>query len=68
MTTDSRLLGQLAEVVGDSHVLQDEASRTFYSTDVYRQGDVLVDAVVQPASVDELRDVLSHPRSLRESR
>ena len=58
MTTESRLLQQLAAVVGDDHVLQDDESRTFYSTDVYRQADVLADAVIQPASVDELRDVV----------
>jgi len=56
--TDNRLLEQLAAVVGDEHVLHDEQSRTFYSTDVYREADVLADAVVQPASVDELREVV----------
>jgi len=53
-----RLLSQLVAVVGDEYLLRDDESRTFYSTDVYRQADVLAEAVAQPASVDELREVV----------
>ncbi len=52
------LLDGLAAIVGASHVLTDEASRTFYSTDVFRQADVLTAAVVQPGSVAELQEVM----------
>lgn len=54
----SRLLGQLTAVLGEEHLLTDDESRLFYSTDVYRQADVLVEAVAQPGSVDELREVV----------
>ncbi|MBT8422415.1 MAG: FAD-binding oxidoreductase, partial [Gammaproteobacteria bacterium] len=58
LIADSTLLEQLAAVVGSEHVLRDDESRTFYSTDVYRQADVLSEAVIQPADVDQLRDVV----------
>ena len=53
-----RLSDQLIAAIGDEYVLLDDESRTFYSTDVYRQADVLVEAVAQPATVDELREVV----------
>jgi FAD/FMN-containing dehydrogenase len=49
---------QLTQIVGSQHVLLDEESRVFYSTDVYRQADVLAVAVVQPGSVDELQQLV----------
>ncbi|MBN8279164.1 MAG: FAD-binding oxidoreductase [Gammaproteobacteria bacterium] len=52
------LLEGLAAIVGAAHVLTDEPSRTFYSTDVYRQADVLAAAVVQPGTVAELQEVM----------
>jgi FAD/FMN-containing dehydrogenase len=52
------LLEGLAAIVGAGHVLTDDASRTFYSTDVFRQADVLTTAVVQPGTVDELQAVM----------
>jgi FAD/FMN-containing dehydrogenase len=48
----------LAAVVGAAQVLTDEESRTFYSTDVFRQADVLAAAVVRPGSVVELQAVV----------
>lgn len=54
----SQLLQSLSSIVGASHVLVDDESRTFYSTDVFRQADVLATAVVQPGSVDELHAVV----------
>ncbi len=51
----SALLEALVSVVGTPHVLTDDESRTFYSTDVYRQADELAFAVVQPGSVEELQ-------------
>jgi len=53
--TQSALLEALAAIVGAEYLLTDDESRTFYSTDVYRQADVLAAAVVQPGSVDELQ-------------
>ena len=46
--------------VGADHVLLDDESRLFYSTDVYRQADVLALAVVRPGTVDELQAVVRH--------
>jgi len=51
-------LEALARIVGASHVLTDDEARTFYSTDVYRQADVLAAAVVQPGTVAELQEVV----------
>jgi FAD/FMN-containing dehydrogenase len=57
-SSSARLAGSLAQIVGAAHVLTDEASRTFYSTDVFRQADVLAAAVVRPGTVDELQAVV----------
>jgi glycolate oxidase len=48
----------LANIVGPDGVLQDDESRRFYSTDVYREADVLALLVVRPANVDELQQVV----------
>lgn len=53
-----QLLETLAAVVGDAHLLTDADSRTFYSTDVFRQADVLAAAVVRPGSVAELHEAV----------
>jgi len=53
-----QLLGQLSAVVGSEYLLVDDESRLFYSTDVFRQADVLAAAVVQPATVEELCKVV----------
>ena len=52
------LLASLAAVVGADHLRTDDESRTFYSTDVFRQADVLAAAVVSPGSVAELQEVM----------
>ncbi len=52
------LLETLARLVGPDHLLTDDESRTFYSTDVFRQADVLTGAVVRPGTVDELQEVI----------
>ena len=57
-TTSAGLLESLASVVGPGHVLTDDESRTFYSTDVYREADVLAMAVIRPGTVDELQAVM----------
>jgi FAD/FMN-containing dehydrogenase len=54
----SVLLRNLATVVGQSKLLTDIDSRTFYSTDVYRQADVLAAAVVRPGTIAELHEVV----------
>ena len=54
----AKLREQLAAVVGDNHLLVDESSLQFYSTDVYRQADEIACAVVRPASVDELQGIV----------
>ncbi|MFW2405829.1 MAG: FAD-binding oxidoreductase [Gammaproteobacteria bacterium] len=51
----SALREALAAIVGPDHVLTDDESRTFFSTDVFRQADELAAVVVQPGSVDELQ-------------
>ena len=51
------LLEGLSGIVGEANVLADDESRTFYSTDVYRQADVLAAAVVRPGTVAELQAV-----------
>lgn len=58
METNSVLLQNLATAVGQSHLLTDPDSRAFYSTDVYRQADVLAVAVVRPGTVEELQEVV----------
>jgi FAD/FMN-containing dehydrogenase len=50
----SALLEALATVVGSDNLLIDDESRTFYSTDVFRQADELAVAVARPGSVEEL--------------
>lgn len=55
--TMNPLIETLAQIVGAANVLTDEESRTFYSTDVFRQADVLAAAVVRPGSVAELHEV-----------
>jgi FAD/FMN-containing dehydrogenase len=51
------LPGTLARIVGAAHVLTDAESRTFYSTDVFREADVLAAVVVRPGSIAELHEV-----------
>jgi FAD/FMN-containing dehydrogenase len=51
-------LDQIQAAVGIEHVLLDEETRVFYSTDVYRQADVLSLAVVRPGTVEELQAVV----------
>ncbi len=57
-TVRSTLLEGLAAVTGAGHVLTDETSLRFYSTDVYRGADVLPVAVVRPGSIDELQEAV----------
>jgi FAD/FMN-containing dehydrogenase len=52
------LLAGLATIVGKDHLRTDDESRTFYSTDVFCQADVLAAAVVSPGSVTELQEVM----------
>ena len=55
MAQPAALLENLAAIVGAEFLLTDDESRTFYSTDVYRQADELAVAVAQPGTVDELQ-------------
>ena len=48
---------QLAAIVGHEHVLLDERERLFFSSDVYRSGE-LVAAVVSPGSRQEVAEVV----------
>jgi len=52
------MLNELEQLLGPEHLLTDEESRTFYSTDVFRQAPVLAVAVAQPRSVDELQGIV----------
>jgi glycolate oxidase len=60
----NQALQQLGNIVGAENLLQDEENRTFYSTDVYRQADVLAIAVVRPGSVEELQAIVRHCASV----
>ena len=55
MAQPAALLENLAAIIGAEFLLTDDESRTFYSTDVYRQADELAVAVAQPGTVDELQ-------------
>jgi glycolate oxidase len=57
-TSVTKALHKIQAIVGVEHVAVDEQSRLFYSTDVYRQADVLALAVVSPGNVDELQAVV----------
>ena len=57
MDQTAGLLESLAAVVGTDYLLTDLESRTFYSTDVYRQADELAVAVARPGSVAQLHDL-----------
>lgn len=52
------MLQELAALVGDQHVLTDEANRVFYAQDVYTRAQPAL-AVVQPANAAELAGVVS---------
>ena len=47
------LIKTLQAVIGPDHVITDRAERTFYSTDVFFEGNP-ADVVVQPGSKEEL--------------
>ncbi len=54
----SDLLAALAAAAGSEHVLTDDATRRFCSTDVFREADHLAVAVVRPGSIDALQAVV----------
>jgi FAD/FMN-containing dehydrogenase len=51
------LVDALAAIVGRPHLTTDETERVFYSTDIYRAGEMPA-AVVRPASADEVAAVV----------
>lgn len=56
-TAEQNLAG-IRAIVGAAHLLTDEESIRFYSTDIFRQATVLSAGVVQPGTVDELQAVM----------
>jgi glycolate oxidase len=56
---------ELAAIIGAANVFADDDSILFYSTDVYRQADVLAAAVVRPQSVDQLQEIVRYCASHR---
>ncbi|MDP7661508.1 MAG: FAD-binding oxidoreductase [Gammaproteobacteria bacterium] len=58
MDNSGPLLQALADILSAAHLLTDDESRTFFSTDVYRQADVLALAVAQPGTVEELQQIV----------
>lgn len=52
------LLQALADLLGVDHLLTDDESRTFFSTDVFRQADELALAIAQPGTVEELQQLV----------
>ena len=51
------IVENLAQTVGNDHVLTSDADRIFYAHDVFRAGQ-LPQAVVQPGTVDELQAIV----------
>ena len=58
MEKSAALLQALVDLLGAENLLTDDESRTFYSTDVYRQADVLALAVARPGTIDELQHLV----------
>ncbi len=56
----AEVANELAAIIGSDSVFSDDQSRLFYSTDVFRQADVLAAAVARPASVEQLQEVVRH--------
>ena len=56
MDQPTNVLESLAQIVGTEHLLTDDESRTFFSTDVYRQADQLDVALAPPGPVEELHE------------
>ena len=58
MDKTGTLLQALGDLLGAEHLLTDDESRLFYSTDVYRQAAVPALAVARPGTVDELQQLV----------
>jgi len=58
MESTGSLFEDLAGIIGTENLLTDDDSRTFYSTDVYRQADELAIAVARPGTVEELQELV----------
>ncbi len=54
---DHPLLARLAAAAGTEHVLTDRVEREFYSTDIYRAGQLPL-AVVRPATPEQVAEVV----------
>lgn len=50
------IVERLRQIVGNDHVLDGPEDRRFFSSDVYRPADHLVECVLQPGSRDELSE------------
>lgn len=57
-TADETAIRQLQQILGSEHVLLDEASRTFYSTDLSWRPREVAQAVLQPGSAEQLADAV----------
>jgi FAD/FMN-containing dehydrogenase len=55
--TTSPTIALLQQALGNDQVLIDEASRRFFSTDIFRRREI-VDIVVRPGTVDQLADAV----------
>ncbi|MDP6674715.1 MAG: FAD-binding oxidoreductase [Gammaproteobacteria bacterium] len=58
MDNSGSLLQALVNILSEAHLLTDDQSRTFFSTDVYRQADELALAVAQPGTIEELQQIV----------
>ncbi|MDH3976892.1 MAG: FAD-binding oxidoreductase [Gammaproteobacteria bacterium] len=58
MDHSNPVIQNLKNLLGEEHVLTDDDSRTFYSTDVFRQADVLAAAVARPGTIEELQQLV----------
>jgi D-lactate dehydrogenase (cytochrome) len=54
--SDERSIRQLQQIIGADHVLLDDESRRFYSTDLSWRPHAIAAAVIQPGSIDELAE------------
>lgn len=58
VVADEGAIRQLQQILGSDHVLLDEASRRFYSTDLSWLPNEVAAAVLQPGSVEELSEAV----------
>ena len=54
MDSIENVLNEATKLVGKNHVVQDQATLTFYSTDIFSAANELAVAIIRPGNADEL--------------